>query len=131
MRASERPAFGRMELAMRSLPGLKALALALALRIAYPLPALAIGAVTDGGVTFGCAQNVDMRFGNTVNADFTGAFQWTRTIGVGSSEDFLVQFGSDAARQALETSLVPETAPGLLALLGLMGLASYGRKPPP
>lgn len=88
MRASERPASRRLELAMRSLPGLKALAL----RVACPLPALAIGAVT-----FGCAQNVDTRFGNTVNADFTGAFPWTRTIGVGSSEDFLVQFGREAA----------------------------------
>ena len=113
---------------MRTLPGLKTLALALL--IACPLSALAIGAVTDGGVTVGYTQNFDTRFCNTVNADFTGAFQWTRTIGLGSSEDFLVQFGSDAAPQALETSVVPETAPGLLVLLGLMGLASCGRKPP-
>lgn len=62
-------------------------------------------------------------------ADFTGAFQWTRTIGVGSTNDFLVQFGSDTAPVDPSTSLVPEPGAGVLAALGLLGLASYGRKP--
>jgi len=48
-------------------------ALVLVLSIACPLPALAIGTVTDGGVTFGYSQNFDTSLGNTVNTDFTGA----------------------------------------------------------
>jgi len=62
-------------------------------------------------------------------ADFTGAFQWTRTLDVGATDDFLVQFGSNTAPLAPSASLVPEPGPGILAVLGLMGLASYGRKP--
>ncbi len=61
--------------------------------------------------------------------DFTGAFQWTRTIGVGSRNDFLVQFGSDSALQDPTTSMVPEPGPAILAGLGLAGLSITGRKP--
>lgn len=61
--------------------------------------------------------------------DFTGAFQWTRTLGVGATQNFLVQFGSDTAPLDPSMSLVPEPGPGVLAALGLMGLASCGRKP--
>ena len=56
---------------MKPIPALKAFVLAAV--IAYPLPALAIGTVTDGGVTFGYTQNFNTSAGNTVNADFTGA----------------------------------------------------------
>ncbi|MCR9095333.1 MAG: hypothetical protein NXI30_14020 [bacterium] len=82
--------------------------------------------LTDGNVDD--LDDTGLPFAAGGGADFTGAFQWTRTIGVGSSRDFLVQFGSNSALEDPTTSLVPEPGPGLLAALGLMGLASYGRK---
>lgn len=55
--------------------------------------------------------------------DFTGAFQWSVTIGVGQSLDFLTQFGSDTSLADPTTSPIPESNTGLLLALGLLGLA--------
>ena len=49
-------------------------ALALAVLLVCPAPvAMAIGTVSDGGVSFGYPTNFTTVAGNTVNADFTGA----------------------------------------------------------
>lgn len=55
--------------------------------------------------------------------DYTGAFQWSASIGVGSSLDFLTQFGSDSPLQDPSTSVVPEPGAALLLALGLAALA--------
>ncbi len=68
-------------------------------------------------------------FAGTGSADFTGAFQWNASIAPAAREDFLVQFGSNAALQDPTLSTIPEPSPLLLAALGLAGLASYGRHP--
>ncbi|MEZ4293251.1 MAG: hypothetical protein R3E53_23015 [Myxococcota bacterium] len=48
-------------------------ALTVAAALAAPLPALAIGSITDGDVTFAYTQSFASSLGNTVNVDFTGA----------------------------------------------------------
>ncbi|MEM9177459.1 MAG: PEP-CTERM sorting domain-containing protein [Myxococcota bacterium] len=82
--------------------------------------------LTDDG--FDDLNDTGAPFAVGSGADFTGAFQWTRTIAAGSSTEYMVQFGSDSALQDRTSSLVPEPGSGLLGALGLMGLASYGRK---
>jgi hypothetical protein len=59
--------------------------------------------------------------------DFTGAFQWSATVGVGASLDFTTQFGSDTPLVDPTTSPVPEPSTALLLCLGLFGLARRGR----
>jgi hypothetical protein len=59
--------------------------------------------------------------------DFTGAFQWSATVGVGASLDFITQFGSDTPLVDPTTSPVPEPNTALLLCLGLFGLARRGR----
>lgn len=83
------------------------------------------------GLTNGSVTNLNdtgLPFAVGGGADFTAAFQWTRTIGVGGSEDFLVQFGSDSPLQPASSSVVPEPGTGLLAGLGLAALSACGRR---
>lgn len=83
--------------------------------------------LTDGGVTD--LDGSGLPFASGGGNDFTGAFQWSVTIGVGDSMSFLTQFGSNATLQDPSVSTVPEPGPAVLALLGLIGLATYGRDP--
>lgn len=59
--------------------------------------------------------------------DFTAAFQWSVTIGVGQSVDFLTQFGSDTPLAPPSTSPIPEPGTALLVGLGLLTLAARER----
>lgn len=59
--------------------------------------------------------------------DFTVAFQWSRTIGAGTTESFLTQFGSNAPLLPPSASAIPEPGTALLSGLGLMLLAGCRR----
>ena len=59
--------------------------------------------------------------------DVTVAFQWSATVGVGESLDFLTQFGSDTPLASPSTSLIPEPGSALLTGLGLMLLGARRR----
>lgn len=59
--------------------------------------------------------------------DVTVAFQWSTTIGVGESFDFLTQFGSDTPLAPPSTSLIPEPGTALLTGMGLALLAAHRR----
>jgi len=83
--------------------------------------------LTDGSQTD--LDGSGLPFGGGAGADFTGAFQWTRTLGVGETESFLTQFGSDVTLADPSVSVIPEPGTGILAGLGLMGLAFAGRRP--
>lgn len=60
--------------------------------------------------------------------DFTAAFQWSVTLGIGESASFLTQFGSNTPLADPSTSPVPEPSTAFLFALGLLGLASVGRQ---
>ena len=81
--------------------------------------------LTDGGLTD--LDNSGLPFTGNGGQDFTGAFQWSVTLGAGSSASFLTQFGSNTTLLDPVFSTVPEPGTAILALLGLIGLASYGR----
>ncbi len=82
-------------------------------------------ALTNTSVTN--LDNSGLSFGGPSGADFTGAFQWTVTIGAGDTMSFLTQFGSNTALLDPTMSAVPEPGPSLLMALGLAGLATFGR----
>lgn len=81
--------------------------------------------LTDTGLTD--LDNSGAPFGGASGADFTGAFQWSRTLGVGQASEFLVQFGSDSGLVPFEQTVVPEPGAALLVGLGLLGLTRIGR----
>lgn len=83
-------------------------------------------ALTDTSVTD--LDDSGLPFGGGGGADFTGAFQWSVTIGAGETSSFLTQFGSDAPLLDPSMSAVPEPGPALLMALGLAGLAASGRR---
>jgi hypothetical protein len=56
--------------------------------------------------------------------DFTGAFQWSTTLGVGERGSFFTQFGSDVVLADPDISAIPEPSTGLPACLGLLGLSA-------
>lgn len=85
-----------------------------------------LNSLTDTGVTN--LDNSGLPFSGRRN-DFTTAFQWGRSIGVGDKASFLTQFGSDSALIDPALSQIPEPSPLLLASLGLSGLASFRRRP--
>jgi len=78
--------------------------------------------LTDGAITD--LDDSGLPFGP---GDYTGAFQWSTTIGVGGSEDFVTQFGSNAPLLVRSASAVPE--PGTALLLGLGCMALTRRAP--
>lgn len=82
--------------------------------------------LTNNGVTN--LNDSGLPFGGGGGDDFTGAFQWSSSIGVGSRESFLVQFGSDSPLLDPSLSQVPEPGPAVLMALGLAGLASLRRR---
>jgi len=59
--------------------------------------------------------------------DFTAAFQWSTTIGVGESDSFMTQFGSNAPLLPQSATVIPEPSTALLMGLGLMALALRSR----
>ena len=59
--------------------------------------------------------------------DVTVAFQWSVTIGVGESMNFLSQFGSDTPLAPPTASLIPEPGTTLLMGLGLALLSARRR----
>ena len=59
--------------------------------------------------------------------DFTAAFQWSTTIGVGQSDSFMTQFGSNAPLLPQTATVIPEPSTALLMGLGLMVLALRSR----
>jgi hypothetical protein len=80
--------------------------------------------LTDGNVDD--LDNSGLPFGP---ADFTGAFQWSTTIGVSQSETFLTQFGSNAPLLPISASAIPEPRTALLVGLGIMLLAASRPRP--
>jgi hypothetical protein len=60
--------------------------------------------------------------------DYTGAFQWTRTLAAGGSEAFVTQFGSNAPLLPRSASAIPEPGTALLVGIGCMLLARCPRR---
>ena len=78
--------------------------------------------LTDGNVDD--LDNSGLPFGP---GDYTGAFQWSTTIGSGMTESFLTQFGSNAPLLPPSASAIPEPGTAILSGLGLMLLAWRAR----
>lgn len=83
-----------------------------------------LNALTDGNV-----DDLDDSGLPFAPADYTGAFQWSLTIGVGEAEDFVTQFGSNAPLLPRSTSAVPEPGTALGVGLGCALLSARRRSP--